>query len=87
MARDIREHRDDRLRGEGSVMGDLIAFRSQRPSGQARPSGAGAEILFFTGVRYQRMSDEAPPASAKPRKPRVQGGPQGRRRRRADSPA
>ena len=58
-------------------MGDLIAFRSQRPSGQARPCGAGAEILFFTGVRYQRMSDEAPPASAKPRKPREPQRPAG----------
>jgi hypothetical protein len=55
----LQEHRADRLRGGGSVMGDLIAFRSQRPSGEARPSGAGAEILFFTGVRYQRMSEDA----------------------------
>ncbi len=68
-------------------MGDLIAFRSQKPSGQARPSGVGAEILFFTGVRYQRMSDEAPTASAKPRNPRERGGPPGRRRRRTESPA
>jgi hypothetical protein len=68
-------------------MGDLIAFRSPRPSGDATPSGIGAEILFFTGVRYQRTSDEAPPASAKPRKPRDRSGPPGRRRRRAESPA
>jgi len=60
-------------------MGDLIAFRSQRPSGQARPSGAGAEILFFTGVRYQRMSEDPPSSNATPREPR-QGGKGGGRR-------
>ena len=68
-------------------MGDLIAFRSPRPTGDARPPGIGAEIFFFTGVRYQRMSDEAQPSSAKPRKPRERSGPPGRRRRRAESPA
>ena len=68
-------------------MGDLIAFRSPRPSGDAKPSGIGAEILFFTGVRYQRMSDETPTASPKPRNPREPSGPPGRRRRRAESPA
>ena len=68
-------------------MGDLIAFRSPRQSGDAKPSGIGAEILFFTGVRYQRTSDQAQPASAKPRKPRERSGPPGRRRRRAESPA
>jgi hypothetical protein len=68
-------------------MGDLIAFRSPRPSGDAKPSGLGAEILFFTGVRYQRMNDEEPPASAKARKPCERGGPPGRRSRRSESPA
>ena len=60
-------------------MGDLIAFRSQRSSGEARPSGAGAEILFFTGVRYQRTSEDPPSSIAPPRQPR-QGGKGGGRR-------
>ena len=55
-------------------MGDLIAFRSQRPSGEARPSGPGAEILFFTGVRYQRMSEDPPVVVGKvPKAARAQG--------------
>jgi hypothetical protein len=68
-------------------MGDLIAFRSQRPSGQARPSGLGAEILFFTGVRYQRMSEEAPSSNAAPQRPQEGGkggGPGRAKRRRRD---
>jgi hypothetical protein len=68
-------------------MGDLIAFRSQRPSGQARPSGLGAEILFFTGVRYQRMSEEPPSSNAAPQHPQEsgkRGGPGRAKRRRRD---
>ena len=33
------------------------AAPSQRP---ALPQGAAAEILFFTGVRYERQPDPAP---------------------------
>jgi hypothetical protein len=67
-------------------MGDLIAFRSQRSSGQARSSGTGAEILFFTGVRYQRMTEVAPSSIATPQQPQPGGkgggaGPAKRRRR------
>jgi hypothetical protein len=71
----------------GSVMGDLIAFRSQRPSGQARPSGAGAEILFFTGVRYQRMTEDPPSLNAEPQQPQQggkTGGPGRAKRRRRE---
>lgn len=65
-------------------MGDLIAFRSQRPSGEARPSGPGAEILFFTGVRYQRMSEDPPSSNARPQHPQEggKGGGAGRAKRR-----
>ena len=90
MARDIREqgadreHRADRG-AAGDFMGDLIAFRSQRPSGEARPSGAGAEILFFTGVRYQRMSEDAPSSIATPHQPR-QGGKAAARSSQAATP-
>ena len=40
-------------------MGQIIALRSPRPRVLAPASGRGAEILFFTGVRYERMG-EAP---------------------------
>jgi hypothetical protein len=67
-------------------MGDLIAFRSPRPSGDAKPSGIGAEILFFTGVRYQRTTEDPPSPIAPPRPPQHGGdaaGPgRGKRRRR-----
>jgi hypothetical protein len=67
-------------------MGDLIAFRSQKLSGKARSSAAGAEILFFTGVRYQRMTEVAPSSIATPQQPQPggKGGPGRARRRRRD---
>ena len=40
-------------------MGDLILFPMRRTPSRERRSGE-AEILFFTGVRYQRMSEPAP---------------------------
>ena len=63
-------------------MGDLILFR---PAGEARrataPSG-GAQILFFTGVRYERAGKE-PEAARPPDLPRAGGkGRVGRNRRR-----
>jgi hypothetical protein len=44
-------------------MGEIVSFPPQE--GQARKSRAstettGARILFFTGVRYERMTDPAP---------------------------
>lgn len=44
---------------------------ARAPSAPAEPRGEGAQILFFTGVRYERA------AAAKPKPPRRQ------RRRRA----
>jgi len=63
-------------------MGDLILFRpaGDRPRAAA-PSG-GAEILFFTGVRYEREREEAE-AARPPDLPRAGGkGRIGRNRRR-----
>ena len=63
-------------------MGDLILFR---PAGEARPGAppsGGAEIVFFTGVRYERAR-EAPDAARPPDLPRAGGkGRIGRNRRR-----
>ena len=39
-------------------MGDLIVMtRSTRLSRGEAPKGGAAEILFFTGVRYTRLTD------------------------------
>lgn len=42
-------------------MGVVIAFPKQsRASAPPQRDGRAAQILFFTGVRYQRMSEPAP---------------------------
>jgi hypothetical protein len=49
-------------RAMGQVMGDLILLSPRRQSGAARRrdgESAEAQIMFFTGVRYQRMSEPA----------------------------
>ena len=40
-------------------MGDLVLFRShdRRSSRSHSPAPTGAEIVFFTGVRYERMKE------------------------------
>ncbi len=66
-------------------MGEIILFRPRE--GQAREvrnlnAEPGAQIMFFTGVRYERQSEPAPVSgdgdSGAPRA----GGRGGRRRRR-----
>ena len=69
-------------------MGEIVTFRPHGGQFRKRSASAdrpGAEILFFTGVRYERMADPvvalaegdsgAPPAGGL-------GGAGGRRRRR-----
>ncbi|MHB2167818.1 hypothetical protein [Alsobacter sp. R-9] len=59
-------------------MGDVIAFRppAVRPDGEVSGSYAvGAEILFFTGVRYERAAE---PTSATPRRARPPRKPRAR---------
>jgi len=53
-------------------MGEIIAIRAQKRRSQVAPPG-GAEILFFTGVRYQRAVDETPPPLDEPRSPEADG--------------
>ena len=64
-------------------MGEIYAIRAQKRRSPVTPSG-GAEILFFTGVRYQRAIEEEPSSAAEPRSPPPNGG--GRRRRRGAEP-
>jgi hypothetical protein len=65
------------------MMGQLIAFRPREPSGAASEQGA-AEILFFTGVRYQRHDAEPSSSAPDPKAPEERSGRGrlGRRRRR-----
>jgi hypothetical protein len=39
---------------------DLIRFQPAKRPDRPVPDHHGAQILFFTGVRYQRMSEDAP---------------------------
>ena len=69
-------------------MGDIVEFRLPRWSADApRPVRAeAAEILFFTGVRYERAAEppalEGPPPEGQSGAP-AHSGPARKRRRRA----
>jgi hypothetical protein len=39
-------------------MSDLIRFQPAKAPRRSVPDDRGAQILFFTGVRYQRMSED-----------------------------
>jgi hypothetical protein len=67
----------------GCQMGDVILLLQRKRTAAARISrgeGATAQIVFFTGVRYQRMS-EAAPVELSGRGPRSEGGEGGKRKR------
>ena len=58
-------------------MGEIVLFRSAtRPRGNTVAPQGPAEILFFTGVRYERHDDDSggpkrrDPEGAAPRRPR-----------------
>ena len=53
-------------------MGELIAFRSTRstPRHNAVPPCGGADILIFTGVRYERFHEAETAGEAKPSAPK-----------------
>jgi len=65
-------------------MSDLIRFQPAKAPGRSAPDDRGAQILFFTGVRYQRMSEDprapAPQASSAPRQGESGEGDRTRRR-------
>jgi hypothetical protein len=67
-------------------MGDLVLFRPRSnaaPDASAANRSESAEIVFFTGVRYERF--EAPPHEAKRPPPRggLNGAGRGKRKKRA----
>ena len=51
-------------------MNNLIRFRPANSNRRLAPNDRGAQILFFTGVRYQRMSEDARPPASQPRRDR-----------------
>jgi hypothetical protein len=59
-------------------MSDVIRFQPAKAPRRSAPDDRGAQILFFTGVRYQRMSEDqrapAPPASCVARQQGEGGG-------------
>ena len=68
-------------------MGELILFRpreGRRRSGAVSGDGVEAQIMFFTGVRYERMREPAVPdgGSDAPCAGGLSGARNGRRRKR-----
>jgi hypothetical protein len=63
-------------------MGDVVSFPHRKPPASSRvepDSGKSAQILFFTGVRYQRMAEATPP-KASGGHPSSEGGKRRRKR-------
>lgn len=61
-------------------MGLVIAFpQPTKANAPPREDGKPAQILFYTGVRYQRMSDPAP-GEHDGRSPTREGGKRRRKR-------
>jgi hypothetical protein len=44
-------------------MSEVIRFQPAKAPRRSAPDDRGAQILFFTGVRYQRSEDQRVPAT------------------------
>jgi hypothetical protein len=58
-------------------MNNVIRFRPADSPRRTAPGDRGAQILFFTGVRYQRMGEDPPASAPQPtraRRKRQRGG-------------
>ena len=63
-------------------MGDVVSFPQRNSQTSSRVEAAdaqSAQILFFTGIRYQRMPEVTPPKASGGR-PSSEGGKRRRRR-------
>jgi hypothetical protein len=47
-----------------AAVNNVIRFRPAKRHRRSAPQDRSAQILFFTGVRYQRMSEDAPTPQA-----------------------
>jgi hypothetical protein len=54
-------------------MNNVIRFRPANSPRRTASGDRGAEILFFTGVRYQRMSEDARAPQSQPARRKRQG--------------
>ncbi len=66
----------------GYPMGDVVflqPLRKQVEAASVAQDAASAQILFFTGVRYQRMIEPTPPKASGGR-PSSEGGKRKRKR-------
>jgi hypothetical protein len=64
----------------GTSMGDLISLPIRKRPTRPPENGDSAQILFFTGVRYQRMVD-VPLSSNNGTRPSSEGGAGAKRKR------
>lgn len=67
----------------GCQMGDVILIPPRKRMAASRIGGgesATAQIVFFTGVRYQRMNEAAPIETSGPRSEGGEGGKRKRKR-------
>jgi hypothetical protein len=67
-------------------MGDLVVFRPRSnaaPDARAQSRSESAEIVFFTGVRYERFELTPPEAKRPPPKGGLDGTGRGKRKKRA----
>ena len=64
-------------------MSDVIRFQPAKATPRSAPDDHGAQILFFTGVRYQRLNEEqrAPRPQASTQRQGEGGGSERTRRR------
>jgi hypothetical protein len=60
----MRIDQNDRFPTLGADMSDLIRFQPAKGPRRSAPDDRGAQILFFTGVRYQRTSEDPPAPQA-----------------------
>lgn len=60
----------------GAAVNNVIRFRPANGQFRVAPDGRGAKILFFTGVRYQRIGEETRAPAPQP--------PRARRKRQGD---
>jgi hypothetical protein len=54
-------------------MNNVIRFRPANSHRRLASGGCGAQILFFTGVRYQRWTDEPQTQSARRKRVEIGG--------------
>ena len=61
-----KDDSNDQLPTLGAAMSEVIRFQPAKEPRRSAPENRAAEILFFTGVRYQRMSEDEPAPQPQP---------------------